>query len=171
MQNITPFLWFDNQAEEAVNFYVSIFSKYDSPDKITKIDHIARYDEAGAKASGKSVGSIMVMAFQLRGQSFTALNGGPYFQFNEAVSFVVNCDTQDEVNYFWDKLTEGGDESAQQCGWLKDKYGLSWQIVPLPFINILNSPDKETAAKAMSIMLRMKKLDINELEKLLGEGD
>lgn len=117
MQKITPFLWFDHQAEEAANFYASIF-------KNSKVGHVARYDDAGAKASGRPKDSAMTVAFQLDGQDFVALNGGPHFKFTEAVSFVVNCQTQEEVDHYWEKLSAGGDEQAQQCGWLKDKYGL-----------------------------------------------
>jgi predicted 3-demethylubiquinone-9 3-methyltransferase (glyoxalase superfamily) len=130
MQKITPFLWFDNQAEEAANFYASIF-------KNSKVGHVARYDEAGARASGRPKGTAMTVAFQLEGQDFVALNGGPHFKFTEAVSFVVNCKTQKEVDHYWEKLSAGGDEKAQQCGWLKDKYGLSWQIVPVVLFEML----------------------------------
>ena len=123
MQKITPCLWFDNNAEEAVNFYSGIF-------KDCRIKQISRYGKEGAAISGRPEGSVMTIAFQLEGQDFIALNGGPIFKFNEAVSFQVFCDTQDEVDYYWDNLTKGGDEKAQQCGWLKDKYGASWQVVP-----------------------------------------
>jgi predicted 3-demethylubiquinone-9 3-methyltransferase (glyoxalase superfamily) len=123
MQKISPFLWFDNQAEEAANFYTSTF-------KNSRILNVTHYDEAGAKASGRKVGEVMTVAFQIEGQDFTAINGGPIFKFTEAISFVVNCETQEEIDMLWNKLSEGGDENAQQCGWLKDKYGLSWQIVP-----------------------------------------
>src|SRR4030066_1402073 len=118
MQRITPFLWFDNQAEAAAKFYVSVF-------KNSKITNVARYGEAGAKASGMPTGTAMTVAFQLEGQEFVALNGGPIFKFTEAISFVVNCEKQEEVDELWQKLSEGGDENAQQCGWLKDKFGLS----------------------------------------------
>ena len=131
MQRITPFLWFDSQAEEAASFYASIF-------KNSKIVSITRYGEEGAQASGRPKGTVMTVAFQLDGQEFVALNGGPYFKFTEAISFVVNCESQDEVDYYWEKLSEGGDEKAQQCGWLKDKYGVSWQIVPRPSGRLLS---------------------------------
>src|SRR5213592_4178719 len=121
LQRITPFLWFDDNAEEAVKFYVSVF-------KNSRIGHVTRYDEEGAKAAGRPKGSVMTVAFELEGQPFTALNGGPHFKFTEAISFVVQCQTQAEVDRYWNALTEGGAES--QCGWLKDKYGLSWQVVP-----------------------------------------
>src|SRR5512139_324993 len=123
IQRITPFLWFNSQAEAAVNFYTSIFRN-------SKILTTIRYGEEGAAASGRPKGTIMTVAFQLDGQNFVALNGGPIFKFTEAIYFVVNCESKDEVDHFWEKLSEGGDEKAQQCGWLKDKYGLSWQVVP-----------------------------------------
>jgi predicted 3-demethylubiquinone-9 3-methyltransferase (glyoxalase superfamily) len=156
MQKITPFLWYDNQAEEAANFYVSLF-------KDSKIGDIARYDEAGAKAAGRPVGSVMVIDFQLEGQEFAAINGGPHFKFTEAVSFVVNCGNQEEVDYFWDKLVEGGQES--QCGWLKDKYGLSWQIVPTILHELLKDKDAAKAKRVMEAMLKMKKIDIAALKR------
>ena len=134
MKKITPFLWFDNQAEAAANFYTSIF-------KNSKIVSIASYGEEGAKVSGKPAGTAMTVAFQLNGQDFVALNGGPHFKFTEAVSFVVNCKTQKEVDYYWENLSAGGDEQAQQCGWLKDKYGLSWQIVPVVLSEMLQDKD------------------------------
>ena len=158
MQKITPFLWFDNQAEEAVNFYTSIF-------KNSKISSITRYDEEGAKASGRAKGTVMTASFQIEGQEFTALNGGPHFKFTEAISFVVNCESQEEVDYYWDKLSAGGDEQAQQCGWLKDKYGVSWQIVPTALGELLNGPDPAKSQRAMAAMLKMKKIDIKELRQ------
>src|SRR5216110_1537142 len=123
MSKITPFLWFNDDAEEAINFYTSVF-------KDSKIGKVTRYDEAGAKASGRPAGSVMTATFQLFGQEFIALNGGPHFKFTEAISFVIDCETQEEVDYYWEKLSEGGDKKAQQCGWLKDKFGASWQVVP-----------------------------------------
>src|SRR5437773_468359 len=123
VQRITPFLWFNNQAEEAVDYYTTIFEN-------SRKLGVTRYGEAGAQASGMPMESVMTVAFQLDGQEFVALNGGPHFKFTEAISFVVNCESQDEVDYYWAKLSQGGDEKAQQCGWLKDKFGLSWQIVP-----------------------------------------
>ncbi len=130
-QKITPFLWFDDQAEEAAKFYTSIFPN-------SKIFNVARYDEAGAKASGRPAGSAMTVEFELEGQKFVALNGGPVFKFTEAISFVVNCESQEEVDKYWEKLTEGGEEG--QCGWLKDKFGLSWQIVPTALSDMLSRP-------------------------------
>ena len=156
MQEITPFLWFDDKAEEAANFYVSLF-------KNSKVANIARYDEAGAKASGRPVGSVMVVDFQLEGQEFAALNGGPIFKFTEAVSFVVNCETQEEVDRFWEKLSEGGEEV--QCGWLKDKYGLSWQVVPTVLTEMLKDKDPAKAKRVMEAMLQMKKIDIQTLKQ------
>jgi predicted 3-demethylubiquinone-9 3-methyltransferase (glyoxalase superfamily) len=158
MQKITPFLWFDNQAEEAANFYASVF-------KNSKIGRVARYDEAGAKASGRPKGTAMTVAFQLEGQDFVALNGGPHFKFTEAVSFVVNCKTQKEVDHYWEKLSAGGDEKAQQCGWLKDKYGLSWQIVPDVLGKMLQDKDPKKSGRVMEALLKMKKLDIKALKQ------
>lgn len=157
MQKITPFLWYDNQAEEAANFYVSVF-------KNSKVITVTRYESAGAEVSGRPAGSVMTVVFELEGQQFTALNGGPHFKFTEAVSFVVNCKDQDEVDYFWEKLTaEGGAES--QCGWLKDKYGLSWQIVPEIMGELFDTKDPAKAQRVMKAMLQMKKLDIAKLEE------
>lgn len=158
MQKITPFLWFDDDAEEAVKFYTSVF-------KDAKIGNLSRYDEAGSKASGRRPGSVMTATFQLFGQDFVALNGGPHFKFTEAVSFVVNCDTQEEIDYYWEKLTAGGDPKAQQCGWLKDKYGLSWQIVPTSLSTLLGGNDAEKAKRATAALLLMKKIDILALEQ------
>jgi predicted 3-demethylubiquinone-9 3-methyltransferase (glyoxalase superfamily) len=157
-QKITPFLWFDSQAEEAVRFYTSIF--HDS-----KIVSVARYGEEGAEASGRPKGTVMTMAFQLDGQEFVALNGGPHFKFTEAISFVVNCDSQDEVDCYWEKLSEGGDAKAQQCGWLKDKYGVSWQIVPTVLGGLLNDPDPDKSRRVMKAMLKMKKIDVETLKQ------
>lgn len=158
MQKITPCLWFDDQAEEAAKFYTSIFRN-------SKIGNISRYGEAGQEVHGKTAGTVMTVAFELDGQTFTALNGGPIFQFNEAISLQVDCETQEEVDYYWEKLSEGGDETAQQCGWLKDKYGVSWQIVPRILVEILNDADESKSQKAMTAMLQMKKIDINELKR------
>lgn len=157
-QKITPFLWFDNQAEEAVSFYISIF-------KNSKIMSVTHYGEEGADASGRPKGTVMTVAFQLDGQEFVALNGGPHFKFTEAISFVVNCESQDEVDYYWENLSEGGDEKAQQCGWLKDKYGLSWQIVPTVLNELLSDPDPDKSRRAMKAMLKMKKIDIEVLKQ------
>ena len=155
MQKITPFLWFDDQAEEAVKFYTSIF-------KNSGIGKIARYDKAGEKASGRRAGSVMTVEFQLEGQEFLALNGGPHFKFTEAISLVVNCETQDEVDHFWEKLSAGGQEV--QCGWLKDRYGVSWQIVPTVLPEMLQDKDPEKARRVMAAMLKMTKIDIASLK-------
>lgn len=154
---ITPCLWFDNQGEEAAKSYTSIF-------KNSKITQITRYSEAGKEIHGKEPGSVLMVAFELGGQSFTALNGGPQFQFNEAVSFQVMCETQKEVDYYWDKLSAGGDKNAQQCGWIKDKYGLSWQIVPRILFDLIADHTSPKSQRAMQAMMGMKKLDIAELE-------
>jgi predicted 3-demethylubiquinone-9 3-methyltransferase (glyoxalase superfamily) len=158
MQKITPFLWFDNQAEEAVNFYTSIFKK-------SKIKSVTRYGEAGAEVSGRTKGTVMTVTFQLEGQEFVALNGGPIFKFTEAISFVVNCKSQQEVDYYWEKLTAGGDEKAQQCGWLKDKYGVSWQIVPTVLGEMLQDKDPKKSEKVMQTLLPMKKIDIRTIKQ------
>jgi predicted 3-demethylubiquinone-9 3-methyltransferase (glyoxalase superfamily) len=151
IQRITPFLWFDSDAEEAAKFYVSIF-------KNSRIGSTARYDDEGAKAAGRPKGSVMTVAFVLEGQEFTALNGGPLFKFTEAISFVVNCETQDEVDHFWEKLSAGGQQV--QCGWLKDRFGVSWQVVPTVLIEMLHDKDPEKSRRVMSAMLKMKKIDI-----------
>ncbi len=155
MQKITPFLWFNNEAEEAAKFYTSIFKK-------SKILQIARYNENGAKASGKPKGSVMTVRFRLEGQDFMALNGGPQFKFNEAVSFVVNCRTQAEVDYYWKKLSAGGKEI--QCGWLKDKYGVTWQIVPNILGELLGSRNPAKSERVMEALVKMVKLDIRKLK-------
>jgi predicted 3-demethylubiquinone-9 3-methyltransferase (glyoxalase superfamily) len=162
MQIITPFLWFNDQAEEAANFYASVFRN-------SKVGHVARYDEAGAQASGRPKGSAMTVAFQLDGQDFVALNGGPHFKFTEAVSFVVNCQTQEEVDHYWEKLSAGGDEKAQQCGWLKDKYGLSWQIVPDVLGKMMQDKDPKKSENVMRALLQMKKLDIKVLKQAYAQ--
>ena len=157
MQKITPFLWFDDQAEEAVKFYTSVF-------KNSKIGRILRYSEEAAKASGRPSGSVLTVEFEMEGQKFVALNGGPLFKFNESISFVVNCETQEEVDYFWEKLTaDGGQES--QCGWLKDKFGLSWQVVPTVLIDMLHDKDSKKSERVTAAMLQMKKIDINKLKE------
>ena len=155
---ITPCLWFDHQAEEAAAFYVSIF-------KNSTITAIHRYSKAGYDIHKQSAGSVMTVSFELDGQAFTALNGGPVFTFTEAVSLQVNCDTQEEVDYYWEKLSKGGDAGAQQCGWLKDKYGLSWQIVPTMLPKMLKDHESPKAQRVMEAMLRMKKIDIRALER------
>jgi predicted 3-demethylubiquinone-9 3-methyltransferase (glyoxalase superfamily) len=149
MQKISPFLWFDDQAEEAANFYTSIF-------KNSKVGHISRYDAAAAKVAGRPEGSVLTVSFQLEGQDFTALNGGPAFKFSEAISFSVACEDQDEIDYFWDKLS--AHPESEQCGWLKDKFGLSWQIVPKNMDELIKAP------AAMQAMLQMKKIVISELK-------
>jgi predicted 3-demethylubiquinone-9 3-methyltransferase (glyoxalase superfamily) len=160
MPKITPFLWFDDQAEEAVKFYTSIF-------KNSKTGRILRYDEEAAKASGRPAGSVLTVEFELDGQKFVALNGGPQFKFNESISFVVNCETQEEVDYYWQKLTaDGGQES--QCGWLKDKFGVSWQITPSVLIDMLHDKDPEKAGRVMKAMLQMQKIDIAKLKAAYG---
>ncbi len=156
MQKITPCLWFDHQAEEAANFYTEIFNN-------ARIKKISRYGKAGFEFHGQPEGSVMTVEFELNGQIFTALNGGPTFKFNEAISLQVFCKTQDEVDYYWRRLSEGGDEQAQQCGWLKDKFGVSWQIIPEVLGELLGNPDPEKSQKTMQAMLQMKKIDINKL--------
>ena len=158
MQKITPCLWFDDQAEQAVAFYSAIF-------KNSRIVNIARYGEAGHEVHGKAAGTVMAIAFELDGQAFSALNGGPVFKFNEAISLQVNCETQQEVDYYWEKLSEHGDEKAQQCGWLKDRYGVSWQIVPTALLDMLTDPDSEKSQRAMQAMLQMKKIEIDALKR------
>jgi predicted 3-demethylubiquinone-9 3-methyltransferase (glyoxalase superfamily) len=157
IQRISPCLWFDENAEDAVNFYVSIFEN-------SRIRNISRYGEAGYDVHGRP-GSVMTVDFELDGCRFTALNGGPLFKFNEAISFQVNCGSQEEVDYYWEKLTEGGDEQAQQCGWLKDRYGVSWQIVPTVLVSMMLDKDTEKSGRAMQAMLQMKKLDIAALKR------
>ena len=152
MQRIVPFLWFDSNAEEAANFYGSIF-------KGSKIVHTSRYGEAGPGPKG----SVMVVTFELDGQELMALNGGPQFKFSEAISLLVNCKNQDEVDYYWEKLSAGGQEV--QCGWLKDRFGLSWQVVPTILSQLLTGADPEKSRRAMSAMLKMKKLDIAALQR------
>ena len=158
IQKITPCLWFDDQAKEAAEFYTAIF-------KNSKITSITRYGEAGHKVHKKPAGTVMVVAFELVEQAFTALNGGPMFKFNEAISFQIGCATQEEVDYYWEKLSEGGDEKAQQCGWLKDRYGVSWQVVPTVLPEMLNDSDYEKSQRVMEVMLHMKKIGIEELER------
>jgi predicted 3-demethylubiquinone-9 3-methyltransferase (glyoxalase superfamily) len=152
MQKITPFLWFDTEGEDAARFYTSVFPN-------SKIGEIARYGSAGPRPEG----TVMTVSFELDGQRFVALNGGPEFTFSEAVSFLVNCDTQDEVDSYWSALSEGGEEGP--CGWLKDKFGLSWQIVPNRLPELLADPDRERAQRVMEAMLKMKKIEVDELER------
>jgi predicted 3-demethylubiquinone-9 3-methyltransferase (glyoxalase superfamily) len=163
MQTITPGLWFDRNAEEAATFYTSIF-------KNSKIGSISRYGEAGFEIHQMPAGTVLTIEFELNGQKFTALNGGPVFKFNEAVSFQVHCETQEEVDYYWEKLGAGGDPNAQQCGWLKDKFGLSWQIVPTVLVKLLRDKDAAKAARVMNAMLQMKKIDIKRLQQAYEQG-
>jgi predicted 3-demethylubiquinone-9 3-methyltransferase (glyoxalase superfamily) len=157
-QRITPFLWFDNQAEEAANFYCSIFEN-------SKVGQVVRYGDSGPGPKGQ----VMIVTFQLNGQNFTALNGGPRFKFTEAISFVVNCDTQKEIDYFWEKLTaDGGAESM--CGWLKDKFGLSWQVVPTIIGELMSAKDPEKSNRVMQAVLQMKKLDIQKMKDTYEQG-
>lgn len=155
-QRITPFMWFDNQGEDAAKFYTSVF-------KGSKINGISRYDEEGARAAGRPKGSVMTVAFELDGQEFVALNGGPMFKFTEAISFVVNCETQEEVDRFWEKLSAGGQEV--QCGWLKDRFGVSWQVVPTVLSEMLQDKDPEKSKRVMAAMLKMKKINIDALRQ------
>jgi predicted 3-demethylubiquinone-9 3-methyltransferase (glyoxalase superfamily) len=158
IDKIVPCLWFDSQAEEAARFYTGIF-------KNSKIGKISRYGEAGKEVHRRQPGSVMTVEFELEGQKFTALNGGPVFTFNEAVSFQIMCETQQEIDYYWDRLTKGGDERSQQCGWLKDKFGLSWQVVPTVLEELMSDSDREKAGRVMEALLSMKKLDIETLER------
>jgi|SRR5579862_8184110 len=155
-QKVSPCLWFDTQAEEAANFYVSVF-------KNSRITQISRYGKAGRDVHGKEGGSVMVVEFEIEEQTFTALNGGPHFKFNEAVSFQVMCDTQDEIDHFWSKLSEGGREG--QCGWLKDKYGLSWQVVPSALPAMLTGGDEARQDRMMAAVMAMKKFDLEGLKQ------
>jgi predicted 3-demethylubiquinone-9 3-methyltransferase (glyoxalase superfamily) len=157
-KRIAPCLWFDSQAKEAADFYVSVFQN-------SKMGKISCYGEAGREHYGKPPGSVLTVEFEIDGQSFTALNGGPIFKFNEAVSFQVYCETQEEIDYYWEKLGESGDENAQQCGWLKDKFGLSWQIVPAEVGEMLTDPDPAKRERWMEAMFQMKKIDIAALKR------
>jgi len=160
MQEITPCLWFDSNAEEAVKFYTSIFKK-------SKIRKIARYGEEGYEIHGKPAGTVLTVEFELNGQTFTALNGGPVFKFNEAISFQVSCKSQKEVDYYWEKLSEGGEKG--QCGWLKDKYGVSWQIVPTVLGEMLQDKVTKKSERVMKALLQMKKLDIKKLKQAYAQ--
>ena len=155
-QKISPFLWFDTQAEEAARFYVSVFDR-------SRIVKISRYGAAGREVHGKEAGTVLTVEFEIEGQMFTALNGGPQFKFNESVSFVIACETQAEIDYFWDKLTEGGAESA--CGWLKDRFGLSWQVVPAALPHMLAGADSAASERVMAVVMRTRKFDIAALER------
>jgi predicted 3-demethylubiquinone-9 3-methyltransferase (glyoxalase superfamily) len=157
IQRITPCLWFDGQAEPAVSFYASIF-----PD--SRITAVSRYGEAGREIHGGAPGSVLTIAFELDGVAFTALNGGPRFRFNEAISLQVNCETQQEIDHYWSRLSEGGEPEAQQCGWLKDRYGLSWQVVPSSMARLMTTGG-DHAERVMNAVLKMKKIDIEALER------
>lgn len=162
MQKIIPCLWFDDKAEEAAKFYASIF-------KNSKIGNVSRYGKEGYEFHGKEDGTVMTVDFEIEGQKYVALNGGPIFKFNEAISFQVHCETQKEVDYYWEKLSEGGDEKAQQCGWLKDKYGVSWQIVPVVLTKMLQDKDAKKSQRVMKALLQMRKLDIKTLTEAYEE--
>jgi predicted 3-demethylubiquinone-9 3-methyltransferase (glyoxalase superfamily) len=161
MQKITPFLWFDDQAEEAAKFYTSVF-------KNSKIGKISRYGKEGYEIHGKPAGAVMTVEFEIDGQKILALNGGPQFKFTEAISFSVDCKSQEEVDELWEKLTKGGEEGT--CGWLKDKYGLSWQINPTVLSEMLADKDPKKAGRVMTAMLKMKKIDIKTLKKAYEQG-
>lgn len=158
VRSITPCLWFDADAEEAARFYTSIFPR-------SRIVAITRYPAAGEEIHGRPAGSVMTVEFELAGQPFTALNGGPHFRFSEAISLQVVCETQADIDHFWEKLGDGGDPNARQCGWLKDKFGLSWQVVPAAMVEMMTGRGPAAAARAMAAMLRMTKLDLAELER------
>lgn len=157
IQKITTNLWFDYQAEEAANFYTSIFQN-------SKIGRIKRYGNERHETTGMSKGAVMTVEFQLEGMNFVALNGGPQYKFTEAISFIINCETQEELDHYWEKLSEGGDEKAQVCGWLKDKFGVSWQIIPANISDMVSDPNPEKSERVMKAMLRMKKMDIQTLK-------
>jgi predicted 3-demethylubiquinone-9 3-methyltransferase (glyoxalase superfamily) len=158
VQKIAPCLWFDHQAEEAAKFYVSIF-------KNSAVGAVTRYGKEGFEVHGRPEGSTMTVSFRLEGQEFTALNGGPRFKFTEAISFVVRCETQAEVDHYWDKLGDGGDAQAQRCGWLKDKFGVSWQIVPIALFELMGGTDARKTQRVMRAMLQMEKLDLAALRE------
>jgi predicted 3-demethylubiquinone-9 3-methyltransferase (glyoxalase superfamily) len=155
-------LWFDDDAEDAVKFYASIF-------KDSKIGNVTRFGKEGYEIHKKKEGSVMTIDFEIEGQKFLALNGGPIFKFKEAISFQIYCDTQEEIDYYWDKLTEDGDKNAQVCGWLKDKFGVSWQVVPVALIKMLEDKDSRKTERVMKAMLQMQKLDIDALRKAYQE--
>jgi predicted 3-demethylubiquinone-9 3-methyltransferase (glyoxalase superfamily) len=161
-QRISPCLWFDDQAEEAARFYVGIFEN-------SRILSLTRYGEAGSQVHHRPAGSVMTVVFDLDGQSFTALNGGPAFRFNEAISLQVHCSSQEEIDHYWDALSAGGDPAAQRCGWLKDRYGISWQVIPEGMERLLADPTSPGAQRAMEAVLAMKKLDIDAIRRAHGE--
>ncbi len=166
MQKITSCLWFDKECEEAITFYVSVFN--DSPAKKTesKIVSIKRYPDVPLEGPPPGMeGKVLTAIFELEGQKFVALDGGPYFKPNGAVSMMVECETQEEVDHFWDKLGEGGDPNAKQCGWLQDKYGFSWQVIPAALNRLMSDPDKEKADRVLRAMMHMKKIDISKLQE------
>ena len=162
MQKIIPCLWFDDKAEEAATFYASVF-------KNSKIGDVTRYGKEGYEIHRREAGSVLTVEFEIEGQKFVALNGGPIFKFNEAISFQVRCETQKEIDYYWEKLSEGGDGQAQQCGWLKDKYGVSWQIVPIVLGKMLQDKDTKKSDRVMKVLLQMRKLDIMALMRAYEE--
>jgi len=163
LRGITPCLWFDDQAEQAAARYTNIFPN-------SRITAVARYGKAGFEHHGKPPGSVMTVAFELDGKPFTALNGGPLFRFNEAISFQIHCDTQAEIDHYWNELAKGGNPEAQQCGWLKDAFGVCWQIVPSILPEMMTDPDPERSQRVMQVLLQMKKLDIAALEAAFGAG-
>ena len=158
MQQITPCLWFDSQAEEAASFCTSVFMG-------SRIGRITHYGKEGHEIHGRPEGSVMTVEFEIGGQTFTALNGGPLIKFNEAISFQVSCETQQEADYYWERLSADGDEQAQQCGWLKDKFGVSWQVFPIELIELVGDPDSANSQRAMKAMLQMKKIDIEKIRQ------
>lgn len=158
IQKITTNLWFDTQAEEAAKFYTSVFEN-------SKIGRITRYGNEGHQIHEKQEGSVMAVEFELEGQAFVALNGGPQFKFTEAISFIIHCEDQEDLDYYWGKLSEGGDEKAQVCGWLKDRFGVSWQIVPAELTEMVNDPNPEKSERLMKALLQMKKIDIKTLKQ------
>jgi len=162
MPKITPCLWFDHEAEEAARYYVGIFA---AKSRNSRIGKILYYTEAGQDVHGQKVGTVLTVSFTLDGVEFTALNGGAPFNFNERISFQVSCKSQEEVDYFWEKLSAGGDENVQQCGWLKDRYGVSWQVFPAKLMNMLQDKDERRAGRVMKSLLTMKKIDTRKLEE------
>lgn len=158
LETLTPCLWFDGNGLEAATFYTSIFPN-------SRIVGESHYSEAGQEIHKKPAGSVMTVAFELNGQPFTALNGGPMYKFTEAISFQVACETQDEIDYYWEKLGEGGDPKAKVCGWLKDKFGVSWQVFPKLLIKLMSDPDREKAQRVTSAMMAMKKMDLEALKR------
>ncbi|AOH54963.1 hypothetical protein ABE28_011430 [Peribacillus muralis] len=159
---ITTNLWFDTQAEEAARFYTSIFEN-------SKIGRTTYYGKAGREIHGMSEETVMTIEFELEGQTFVALNGGPHFKFTEAISFIIHCESQEDVDYYWEKLSQGGDEKAQACGWLKDQFGVSWQIIPENITDMINDTDPDRSARVMTALYQMKKIDINTLKLAYNE--